>query len=259
MAKKMPDILLQDDEPEESEQLNFELDDGTETEEEASPPPVTRAEIDELRKKADSTNVVADALAQLAGRGQQAPAVPEKQVGETQEQFKKRVNDAIFSSDDPYSFIAEVAKREVAPYLGQQGQGASTMAKKLMELDPEKAPTFKKYKKEIEELVAALPPEQRILPQVWEYAHTQVSARHITDIQTDTIDKLVEERLDKKLRDLGIDPEKVRAQRPGVSYSETGGTAPATKRKVVRYTQKDVEAADRKGLTIEDYLGTKRG
>lgn len=257
MAKKMPDILLQPEEPEADGEVEFEMDDGVEEEQEVTPEtPITRAELEDLKKKADSGTQVAQALQQLAGQRGPAPA-PEKQAGESPEQFRKRINEAIFASDDPYGLIAEIAKREVAPFIGQQGQGASQLAKKVMELDPEKGPTFKKYKKEIEEFVGQLPAEQRILPQVWEYAHTQVAARHIDDIQQEKIDQILEKKLDERLRELGIDPDKARAARPGVSYAETGGGAPQGRRRVVRYTQADLEAADRKGLSIEDYMMTK--
>lgn len=261
---KIPDILMEAAEPEEDESIpeEFEMVDDAEEEDDEQPqaqPPVTQAEIAELRQKADNSSQLAQALTQIASRpGQASSAVPTPAPGESPEAFRKRMNESIFSSDDPYALIAEIAKREIAPIIGQTSHGAAALAKKIIEIDPEKGPTFKKYKKEVEEFVASLPPAQQALPQVWEFAHSQVLVKHSEEIATERATKIAEEMVDKRLKQLGLNPEKLR----DVSFSETGGVAkpsPSTRRRVIKYTAADKAAADRKGLLIEDYMTTKRG
>jgi FtsZ-binding cell division protein ZapB len=262
MAKsKAPDILLEEPD-DKDEPVDYEMAEEGEEQVEAAAetPTVTRAELDELKQRADNSSQLAQAIQQMAGKQQAAPAVPDRQPGESQEDFRKRINDSIFASADPYALIAEIAKRELAPIIGQASHGAATIAKKVIELDPDKAPTFKKYKKEIEEFVGALPAAQQALPQVWEYAHTQVTLKHQDEIQSERAEKIAEQIVERKLREYGIDPAKV-SGRPQVSYAEGSASQPGqgTRRRVVRYTQRDLDAADRKGLSIEDYMMSKRG
>ena len=180
------------------------------------------------------------------------PQMPIQQPGESDEEFAERLKEALFS-EDPLPALKEAVQRFTQPALAQANYTAMELAKKVMVLDPEKGPIFKKYQSEIEDFIKTLPPNVQTNPGVYDYAYKEIYSRHI--------DEIVEERVKQKEQEL---LQKLQQQQQPSKTSQKKGpymvgepTVSRRKTKKVYYTQAEKEEADRRGIPLEDYLRIK--
>jgi hypothetical protein len=174
------------------------------------------------------------------------PQMPVQQPGESSEEFAKRVNQALFG-ENPYAVLKEVITREVAPLLsGLQNQSVQT-AKQLLLRDEEKGPIFRKYKDEVEAMVASMPPEHRNNPGVYEFALNQIQVKHMDEIISDKVKAALEGKAEEP---------QVVVRKPQVSQGTTsrGSLAPKTTKKRVVIDEAKALELERKGIDLKDYI-----
>jgi hypothetical protein len=139
--------------------------------------------------------------------------------------------------------------------------------------DEDKGPLFKRYEKEIEELVQGIPAGNRV-PDIYDRAYTKVIADHAAEIQKGGAADAIAAGVSKALEDLGLTPEVIAELKGGKKLPEvkqtmvgaatvTGGGGP--KRTVLRMTEKDVQSMRNRGMDEKDpeqvrsFLENKRG
>lgn len=241
-----------------------------------TPPQMTKEEIEELRKKAEANERNNDIFARLGdtlekvGSAVNRPAnVPPNPGVVSDEEYAKRFEEGIFTRDKGFATFREAVQREVTPVIQNLQAMTVQQSKRLLELDPEKGTYFKKFSGEIENVVQNLPPAQRIMPGVYDWAYDKVMAAKAPEIAKEQADALVlskvDELVNQKLKELGIDPTSPRrpsgppsARRPfsEASQESRGQVNRGTVRKVV-ITAADRQAAQAIGMDIRDYMLTK--
>lgn len=240
--------IIPADEPEEPE------DDGKVT--------LSREEVESLKQKADSTEQLRQSFVEYAEKVSPAnkkPEEPEPQKpGESDEVFRKRIEKEIFEEGKTTKALQEFIDRYAGPVVNQQNVQLAEANKKLLIMDPDTGPKFKKYKAEIEDFVASLPANQRNNPEVWNYAYREVvNGQHADDEMQDIIERKVQE----KLREMGLDNseesgEELAQERPKQQASSTRNASVSPNRRVkrVRATEQDRRNAAESGVSIEHYM-----
>lgn len=226
---------------------------------------LSRSEYEELRSGQNSTSVLADGLKELkeALKGPDTPANVQQQPGESDADFEKRIEAELFAEGKSAKAIKEAIERYGGSQIGQLMMMFSQQNKRLLKLDEETGPVFKRYEDEIEGFVKKLPIEQQNHPQVWEYALNQVKDRHKDELEQDHISELVAKGVRDTLAAMGIDPDNVqgaqKAKGKAPVFIESGsGTGSANiggkKTKKVFATAEDRIIAQKKGIPLERYL-----
>ena len=181
------------------------------------------------------------------------PQIPVQKPGESDEEFAERLKEALFS-ENPLPALKEAVERFTQPVVQQQAYTTMELAKRVMELDPEKGPIFKKYKSEIDAFIKTLPPNVQMNPGVYEYAYKEIYARHMNDIIEEKL-KEKEEEIRKKVM------EELKGTQKGTQSQGAYMTGePVTKgrpKKRVYVTQEERDEAERRGIPLEDYLRIK--
>lgn len=238
--------IIPPDEPEEPE------DDGKVT--------LSREEVEALKQKADSTEQLRQSFVEYAEKASPANKKPDEpepqQPGESDEVFRKRIEKEIFEEGKTTKALQEFIDRYAGPVVNQQNVQLAEANKKLLMMDSETGPKFKKYKSEIEDFVAGLPANQRANPEVWSYAYREVvNGRHSDDEMQDIIERKVQE----KLREMGYGSDEVEIeadaprQRPALG-ARNASVSPQRKVKRVRATEQDRKNAAESGVSIEHYM-----
>lgn len=239
--------IIPPDEPEEPE------DDGKVT--------LSREEVEALKQKADSTEQLRQSFVEYAEKASPAnkkPEEPEPQKpGETDEAFRKRIEKEIFEEGKTTKALQEFIDRYAGPVVNQQNVQLAEANKKLLLMDPDTGPKFKKYKAEIEDFVASLPANQRSNPEVWNYAYREVvNGRHADDEMQDIIERKVQE----KLRELGLgdsedgSEETIQERTRQAMGARNASVSPNRRVKRVRATEQDRRNAAESGVSIEHYM-----
>ncbi len=180
-----------------------------------------------LKAQADSAKAVREGIEGLAGR-LTTPAAPAPANAPTQsaEEFFAEHSDDIFDKEKGPALLKKftkmVGEQEYGPVLQGLSSSLATTRKELLEA---RDPHYKKYKSEVEALVASQPPNVRSQPDIYERAWAQVRAQHQAEIEKETIDAKVDEALKAKFKELGIDPEKPQG-RPAAHVSGEGRSIP---------------------------------
>ena len=217
---------------------------------------LSRDEFEALRNKSDSTSALTESfktLAEKLNRDPETPANVAQKPGESEEEFAKRLEEMMFKPGQTGKAIQEAILRYVSPAI-QQSMGAAIEAhKRVLELDPDTGPKFKRYKDEIEKKVGALPQNQRLMPGAYKWAYDQVVSEH----QGEIIEELVAERVAKALEEQGIGPAGER--KPAQKFDgETGMSAPAAgKRRKIYVKPEHYRQAELLNMDIQDYLRAK--
>jgi hypothetical protein len=229
---------------------------------------LSKEEYEALRSGTDSTGLLAEGLKELkdALGGQQAQVANEsqQQPGESDEEFEKRLEQDLFAEGKSGKAIREAIQRYGGGQVSQLMGMLSQQNKKLLQLDEETGPIFKRYRSEIEDVVKSLPPEQQGHPQVWEYAVTQVKNAHRDELEQESVEQMVEKRVAEKLKELGVEEG---GQRPAASGPYAGGggggrgsaNVGAKSKKRVYVTEADKRIAEEKGMPISQYMQRKGG
>jgi hypothetical protein len=213
------------------------------------------AETQSLRAEAaarpDSSAAVVAGLEKLAEKLKPAEAQAIAQApGETEEQFVARLKVDLFDETKVGPTLREAVLRYMGPVLQQQNNDAFATQQKLMELDPETGPTFKRYKAEVLTYLRTNFRGYETSPRALELAFQQVRASHVQDIA----EELAQTRLAELRKAEGLDEkEKPAARRPmGLEAGSAGGTTGvATRRVTVVVTPNDEREAESRGVSPE--------
>ena len=255
--------------PEEGETGELEVVVGPEPEAKDEKPEVvtlTPDQFAELKAQSDSSKAIRDGIEGLAGR-LVAPAAPQPANAPTQsaEEFFAEHSDDMFDKEKGPAvlkkFVRMVGEQEYGPTLQAQALALQATKKELLEA---RDPHYKKFKAEVEALVASQPPAVRLQPNVYELAWNQVKQTHQSEINEEEISERVNKALDEKLKALGIDPSKG-AVRPAAHVNSAARSVPAQSsagaggKRTVRLpdaaTEQKLRAeALRRGLDFEDLL-----
>lgn len=218
---------------------------------------LSRDEYEQLKRGTDSTSVLADSMKELKEvlSGQNEPANVQQQPGESDEDFEKRLEQELFADGQSAKAIKEAVQRyggmgQIMSYISQQN-------KRLLKLDEESGPIFKRYESEIENVVKKLPPDQQNHPQVWEYALGQVKDRHKDELQSESVEQMVQRRVQEELAKLGVNGQSAGSSKQSGPFVESGsGSANrgGRKKKTVYVTEDDKRNARESGLPLEHYL-----
>jgi hypothetical protein len=243
-----------------------EISVGPEKEEKADVVTMTNEEFAALRASSDSARAIKEGIDSLAGK-LGAPSAPVQQVvnapQESPEEFFEKNADLIFDKEKGAAILAKYTKMVADKEYGGTLRGLSTtLANTRKELLEAKDPNFKKYKAEIEQLVAQQTPEIQMLPDVFERAWVTVKQRHQGDIEAESVKSQVDAAVTAKLKELGIDPSKLGGGRPAAHVNSAGRSTPQVStsgRPQVRLPDEATkqgltDAAMRKGMDLNDLL-----
>lgn len=235
---------------------------------------LSKEEYEALKSGKDPTNALAKGLEDLKDvlKGQGAAANVEQKPGESDEDFEKRLEEELFSEGKSGKAIKEAVQRysggqtsELMAYISQQN-------KRLLQLDEQKGPVFKRYQGEIEQEVQKLPAAQQKHPQVWDYAFEQVRTRHKDELEQESAEERANRMFKEKMEALGLDEngepleggrQQAPAKKKRPAHVESGkGSANRTssggpKKKKLYVTEQDKEEARRSGVPVEIYVKRK--
>ena len=253
------------------EEGSDELEVAVGPEEETKPDVVTLTpeEFNALKASSDSAKAVKEGIEGLASRLQtpttvvQAP--PANAPQQTAEEFFAEHSDDIFDKEKGAAVLKKFTKmaseQEYGPLLRGLSSGLAATKKELLET---KDPYFKRYKGEVEALVAQQPADVQIAPDVYERAWAVVRARHQAEIDAENVKAQVDAAVEKKLKELGIDPSKPpSASRPAAHVTSEGRSTPTRTAEGARprarvpdeKTLSELkELARRKGMDLNDLL-----
>jgi len=229
---------------------------------------LTPEEYEALKSKGSESSAIREGLSQLSermGRPVNAPAAePQQQAGESDADFSKRLEAQLFETGKTAGAIQEAIGRYAGPYFQQVLGTMGVQSRKILEADAEKGPTFKKYKKEIEEHVAGLSPAQRLNPGVWDSAYETITGKHSGDM----LQERINEGVQKALKEMGIDPGTKRSIPAAVGTGQGSSMATPEAQGQKRRTQIFLTGDERstlersaeiRGLELQTYLGTDAG
>lgn len=168
---------------------------------------LTKEQFEELNKKTDATATLSQGLQTLAETLTKqttsapaptpAPNVPELNLDALEQEA--------FTKGGFASAVQKVAERVIGQAIAPVAMGTVQQQKKLLKLDPSTSELFTKYEKEIDEKVNQLPPQYRVMPDVYEKAYQQVIFEHQQDIINERAQKLAQEAVEKALKEAGIE------------------------------------------------------
>lgn len=211
-----------------------------------------RRELEELKQNVQSSQSPQQLQQLLEAVGQQ----PQKQKGESEDEFRERLKDNFL--EDPYQYLDSYMSRRLAPEIQRLMEGNIEITKKLMRNDPEKGKNFKKYEKQIEEKVKSYPPQERLFNKdIYEKAYKEVVSENIDDL----IEEKVRERLEALERS---DGEKSKgSSEEEYRHTEVGGNPNPSltgqrKKKRVVLTDEDREYCDKRGIPYNVYAARKK-
>jgi hypothetical protein len=267
MSDNVDDVEVQVDDP------GIEIAIGAEPE--AQKPEVVSlspAEYAALKAQGDSAKAIQDGIANLAsGLRPQPQAQTANTPIQSPEEFFSEHSDDIFDKEKGAKIMAEftkrVAERDYGPTLAAQAFALSEAKKELLE---SRDPLFKKYKREVEDLVSTQPPNVRMQPDIYDRAWLTIKQKHSIEIEEESVKSKVDAAVEAKLKELGIDVTKARANanpRPAAyensaSRSSNAGSINGNGKRIIRLPdeatkQKFEREAARRGLELEDYLKIK--
>lgn len=228
---------------------------------------LTPQQFAELKAQSDSAKAIREGIEGLSSRlaVPQAP-LPANSPVQTAEEFLEENGEIMFDSKKGppilKKFVKMVADQEYGPAMQAQALALQATKKELLEA---RDPNYKRYAKEVEALVASQPPVVRLQPNVYELAWNQIRQQHAEEISSEEVSKKVDEAVAKKLKELGIDPDK--PTRPPAHVNSAARSTPAVTpttetRKTVRLPDKATETrlreeAKRRGLDFETLLKAK--
>jgi hypothetical protein len=225
---------------------------------------MTKEEFEELRKKTDIASRIPELIQQF-GNASRPVNIPPQQKHESEEEFATRLETELFKPGNAARVIREAVDRISKPQVAALASVVTQQARKLLEVDPEKGSTFKRFQKDIDAVVANLPPETRSNPAVYEWAYNQVVQKNSPSLEEERINAAVE----KRLAEMGIStdgndgPNRTNASKQpqgrSPSFFAEGGsrTTPSRKPRYLTPTHDDVRNAEVSGVPLEIYMDRK--
>lgn len=214
--------------------------------------------LQEVESKAAQNTQLSEALTKLADprvivQPSPAPApAPAPTKAPTLDEMREQYGEKF--TMDPVGTVMELLQKDkMSPQVAQIATGNLQLARRIMELDPEKSPTFKKYANEIDGMVANAPPEIRTNPMIYEEAYKRVVANHMDDILSERVNAAVE----KKLAEMKIATPEGAKTPP--TFTEGRGLAQPAKRTTIRMSQAQLDRLRTLGIDPKDYASALGG
>lgn len=160
--------------------------------------------ITELTAQGDSVKALQAGMAGIA-QSLRAPGgapVPQQQIiqqvpGETDEIFQKRVDEGLLERGATAT-VEEIFSRKLRPEVQRLLQNNLINSRRFVILDSARGPMYTKYKADVEALVAALPPDQKLYdPEVYEKAVDRIASLHANEIIDERVQQAVAVELEK--------------------------------------------------------------
>jgi hypothetical protein len=227
------------------------------------------SEFAALKAQGDSAQAIQKGIEGLSSKlGYQAQTQqPVNAPTQTPEEFYAEHADDMFDKEKAPKVMAQYNKmlmeREYGPLFNAQAAALVSTKKELLE---SRDPLFKKYKSEVEQLVKSQPANVQLNPAIYDQAWEVVKKNHQSEIEEESVSAKVNAAVEAKLKELGIDPSKLKAdQRPPAyenSASRSSGSAPSSGKRTVRLPDEATRAkfereAAKRGLDLADYLRIK--
>lgn len=222
--------------------------------------------IERLTQENQQRNMLEPVMSQLQ-QMQQQQQMPQREPGESEEEFRKRLDDNYLETGITGA-MDEYFARRLRPEVQRLLQNNLYTSRRLAMLDPEKGPLYQKYRQEVEQYVQNLPPQQRLYsPTVYEDAITAVSARHGDEIINERLQQALEqerERIKEELRkEMGLASAPKRAARsatpiqgaPGPGSPRTGAVKMSLEQLRIKYPEHS-KAALARGVPEHVYFKT---
>jgi len=224
-------------------------------------PNAIRAQNQELQAKLaqleEEANIARRLESGIEGLGKtmrpapQQPA-PVQQQGESDEAFRKRLNEHLY--DDPASMLDEYQDRKMRPLLAQFITNNLATSRKMLQLDPEKKENYMTYKDEIEAEVARIPPYEKLQnPDIYEQAYERVLARNINTIIEQRVQKAIKEQLESQQQA----PKKPAPDQHHVE--QTTYRKPEPKKEYRVLTKQEKQQAQQAGVDYDTYWNYLKG
>lgn len=202
-----------------------------------------KAAEEKASKVSDPTDRITSAFQKAVEKITPAAPAAVPQPGETEAEFRERLKKDLFDEEKAEGVLNELIDRRLGPRLAQTVELNFKQAEKIMELDSETGPIYKKYKGEIQKYLASnFPANLQKNPQALEYAYKQVMASHIDDIAQERANAILE--AERKKTPSSERREPVALDTGGAG----GGGSAAPRKKTVIITQADREKADMLGV-----------
>ncbi len=238
-----------------SDDMEFEIIDGEQPQQAAAK---KKVEIDEdeyerLRQGSASTSEAFKSVSQLAdeiraSRGQERIIVQQAPAPIQRESSSDRLARVYSGTDEALNEINRIIDERIDPYVQGVQSELGGVHHSIFSRDEQDGPIIQKYGKEIQELIASVPPVQRGLKSTYKWALDQVKVAHLDDIAN--------ERAAKIIADKGGEPAPVKqnGQRANAPHMERGGVAPAVgarPKQTIYITDKDRQTAARYSMPLD--------
>ncbi len=111
-----------------------------------------RERMEDLRRQADATTAMKtsiDALGDKLKSPAQARPQPVQQPGESEEDFKKRLDEGVYDRGI-YDTLVEFNTKKLAPLFNRMLSNTLYFSRRDLERDPERGDTYKRYRDEVD-------------------------------------------------------------------------------------------------------------
>lgn len=226
------------------------------------------AEFAALKAQGDSAAAIQKGIEGLGSR-LSSPAQAQQPANaptQTPEEFYAEHADDMFDKEKAPKVMAQYNKmlmeREYGPMFNAQAQALVATKKELLK---SKEPLFSKYEAEVENLVRSQPANAQLAPDIYDRAWLAIRQQHQAEIEEDSVKSKIDEAVNARLKELGIDLAKVKSgERPPAyvnSESRSQQASGSTKR-TIRLPDEATRAkyereALRRGMDLADLLRTK--
>lgn len=212
---------------------------------------LTKEEHAELLRSRDSTGQLTQGLSKLAEVMQPRPNPYQQPVMPVDDFDPMKLEEDAYKPGKFTETVQKISQRTANQVSAQMAPLIQAQSKRILQLDPQTGPIYKRFEKEIEERVAQAPMHIRIMPNVYEMAYEQITKERSGD--------LVEERAKAMARDMmkemGIDPETYQKKPAPAMYSESSPSAtarPAPKKTTLTLTKSDAQDMLESGMNPRD-------
>lgn len=209
-------------------------------------------ELSTAKSAVDPVRAMTATLKESLGRQQQPAPFQFQPPQESVEARRTRLNNKWL--EDPVGASEEMQREQMRPLVDLMLSNQAALSKDLALSDPAQRTTYDKWGSEVEAEVAGMSPVDKAQnPRVYQTAIARVRGRHTDDVVAD----MVEAAVQKRLSELGIDPNGAKnGARPAV-YSPAGQQRSVSPggpaRKTVVVPRWVVQEADRQGLDPKFY------
>jgi hypothetical protein len=206
-----------------------------------------------LAAQAKQTDALTGGLAALGEglKAQQRPInVPQQQVGESDDDFYKRIEEEAYKPGQFGKALQEAMGRQMGPLVaGFQAEILDTK-KQLLVHDPELGTYYKRFKNEVDQRVAALPRNQ-LHGEIYRQTLQAVMAEKGPELQAESIAEQVKKGIEEGLKAAGVKkgvPEPAMQALGGRSGVQEAARSEARER--LEFTNRDVEIMIAKGVIL---------